>query len=772
MHRNWAKANITLLKEESTELKLAQKNILEIAQNSGDLCKKIINGHSVNFEAAHGEIEGWKNVTKSVSETLDNLNTGLIYDKEVNKLESYRVKSHLMESRETNLKNLVKVQVKAINDEVTLQNKQEMETVLEDITKNSLVNMTETKEIPEQLEELMKLGGSYVPYLKNNEKSLGRNIKEELAKVLDVSYGMKGHKLQLFRGKHLASDIKSFIGNPDLSEEDYSYLIALLEGLENTIQECWTEYTPGKFAKGGKFFKEAFELKGKIVLESDKNVGYGLYTIDQILSLYEKTNLEQGFSKTELTNEEYLRRIAKQKAVLLPVIPEKIHNMLSQEQKEALNSNEGEIGFLRILPKIHKVESPSFWNFQDLTCRTIKTSNSDPVNGVAAVLGEATKPLVKAIIQYLEVRVGFSPAVESGDEAFYQMAGNDFIFEWSETLNSQGDIRNLFPSLKYPFVKEAYKTAFRIARMDQESSQFTLNCLFVVMANNVFRQPTGIYSSGNSEKDEEINGFAIGCKAASPASNLTLLVHEIKILSELERLNLLKNVKIYKRYMDDIKLILIGEKKEMLQALFIISTGYPDCLLVKMQVTYGVNQFLDMKSFIYPPRSRLQIMLLRKKNNSYGITRGDSNTSAKIKGTAMFSYAYRMERRTNTERDRKHQFEVNSLIFRQKGHSKGAFESRIKIVNNKRRRRGSQNNKKVSDGCSKRYGGIITFDQETSSHQHIQKLIKRANLPPQLRPPMLGPGKKLKQYIFTKREFEDKVKKHIESSRESGETSG
>ena len=56
MHRNWAKANITLLKEESTELKLAQKNILEIAQNSGDLCKKIINGHSVNFEAAHGEI--------------------------------------------------------------------------------------------------------------------------------------------------------------------------------------------------------------------------------------------------------------------------------------------------------------------------------------------------------------------------------------------------------------------------------------------------------------------------------------------------------------------------------------------------------------------------------------------------------------------------------------------------------------------------------------------------------------------------------------------
>ena len=585
-------------------------------------------------------------------------------------------------------------------------------------------------------------------------------IRQGLAEHLNQSYGERHFKHKIFQGKNLEQDIITHLGNPNLLDEDCDYLMNLLEGMEETVQNNWEDYKPGQNSKETDFYTNIFDLDGKVIIKSDKNIGYGLYTIEQVIELYQKTNEENGYVKVNITNEEYLKNISKLKAELLPEIPEWIDLKIPLRFKENLKQTEGEIAFMKILPKVHKLQTPSFETFGSLTCRTIKAGNNDPLNAISAVIGKVTKHLVKMVKIYLIRKYGFQPSVEGGDEAFERISSGKWKVEWSRSINAQGDIVNLYPSLDFKYVKIAYEKAFIIVKIDPETCQYIINGLYITMTNNVFRQPCGHFKSGGTTKKQSANGFAIGDLSAAAGSNLTLLISEDKILEKLKIENLLKNIHIYLRYMDDLKILLKGEREDMFKALKIISTGYPQILKLKMKVSYFCNNFLDMKTHHLPPSGEIQISLLRKKNNSYDVTRKSSNTTEHIKKSAMYSYCYRMHRRTNSIRDYKHQHRVNSFIFSSRGQSKKDFLDVVKEVQKKvkkQERRKSKNIKGTYIGKDKKYGGKISYDQETSSHKHIRNLIQRSKLPSHLNLPILVPGVKMEQYIFTKKKFEKKM---------------
>ena len=224
----------------------------------------------------------------------------------------------------------------------------------------------------------------------------------------------------------------------------------------------------------------------------------------------------------------------------------------------------------------------------------------------------------------------------------------------------------------------------------------------------------------------------------------------------------MKNVALHLRYMDDLKLILIGEIDEMIQALYIITSGYPSCLILKAKISFFINDFLDMWTYIYPPESKLKIGLQRKKNCLYDITRESSNTPQVYKNAALYTYSYRMVGRTNQLSDYKQQNKINKIIFKNKGKKPEDFPNilrRVKIKQKIKLRKNPIHENSIQEK-PKLFGGKIVFDMETNSHQYTKRLVRKSKQQ-NYRSPILVPGKPLRSFIFTKREFELRISRFI-----------
>ena len=487
-------------KAEFSEYKQTINTISKKAKEGIEKCRNILKGNGVSYEANEEQIEGWEDIKKEVSETLDNIDLESVYRENTENLKFEKVIEFFIKNKEENVQTLLKNQIKSIKEEIRILDEKEEEIIKKDIEQNVIINMTKENIESETIEETLKTGANYIPKVKRNKRELRKMIRQGLAEHLNQSYGERHFKHKIFQGKNLEQDIITHLGNPNLLDEDCDYLMNLLEGMEETVQNNWEDYKPDQNSKETDFYTNIFDLDGKVIIKSDKNIGYGLYSLEQVLELYQKTNEENGYVKVNITNEEYLKNISKLKTELLPEIPEWIDLKIPLRFKENLKQTEGEIAFMKILPKVHKLQTPSFETFGSLTCRTIKAGNNDPLNAISAVIGKVTKHLVKMVKIYLIRKYGFQPSVEGGDEAFERISSGKWKVEWSRSINAQGDIVNLYPSLDFKYVKIAYEKAFIIVKIDPESCQYIINGLYITMTNNVFRQPVGHFKSGGTTK--------------------------------------------------------------------------------------------------------------------------------------------------------------------------------------------------------------------------------------------------------------------------------
>lgn len=744
--------------------KEAKTRINKDNKNTNQIVKEIFQGKGIEFESKSGKVVGWDDIENETKIIHGNLNIIKKYEDVVNSTKNKFVKKYLEDHKKEHIDSLNSLVVKTINEEAEHRYKTEEETIKLDLER-SIIDMTGESELQGPISKSLEVGGKYVPKIRVNKKELGKNILEDVVNILNSRYDKENNKSRRFNENTIFQDIYSFIGHPDLTNEDKKFLTNIIESLNRTIEDCWKEYEPNKESKNQKFHKDLYNLEDKVIVESDKNVGYCLFTLEQICLLYNKTNEEQGFVPIEITDEQYRNRILKQKMDLIPVIPNWVSANITGKQKLNFGKTQGGIGFLRIMPKIHKLNAPSIKNFHELTCRTIKSSNNDPVNAVASIVGSVTKILLKHFKQYMIKKHGFHPAVPSCEEGFKKLNEKSKTYIWSETLNAKADIKNLYPSLDIKTVLSAHKKAMDIIKTDPKSAMFILNSLHIIMLNNIFRQPSGHFQSGDPTKKNSVNGFAIGCLAAAQSSDLTLLVSEDEILEKLTEENLMKNVALYCRYMDDLKLILIGKIDDILRAMHIIVTGYPSCLTLKIKITFFINEFLDMWSYIYPPESKLQIILQRKKNCLYDITKENSNTTTTYKNAALYSYAHRMTGRTNVVRDYKHQYKINQIIFKKNGREPEAFKNILRQVRNKQNRK-SKIKQKSKKEIFKLSGGKIVYDEETNSHLFVGRLLRKGNPTETFRTPILVPGKKMRSFIYTKYQFERKVKEKYQQERD------
>ena len=170
---------------------------------------------------------------------------------------------------------------------------------------------------------------------------------------------------------------------------------------------------------------------------------------------------------------------------------------------------------------------------------------------------------------------------------------------------------------------------------------------------------------------------------------------------------MLKYIKRYFRFRDDVNLRIKASTEITSKILKIVMCGYPTSIDFNVKVTFLRNTFLNLRFYILPTKNNLSISILRKKHDKHDIVRKTSCSNPNYVGAALRTSSFNMIKYTNNHMDMKHQFKVYNEILNQRGYSTDDFKKAI--IKMKKPKKATLLNRKI-------YSGKITYDKLTNIH--------------------------------------------------------
>ena len=750
------------------------KEVEDHGQASKTVIEMIIGGKSIDFEVENGLPKNWIKTTEDIKEISEALDTEGLLIRIRNETRNTMIRELIDLDLKENIKRIRDFQNETINLEVDKVNSKEKVEIRGNLNTRLISNFT-GKTLPEEIQRYLSNGRKFVPYFKGKKKRVEEMMVVETTRILNGI--MASQTRTLFNPNTLARDVRTNLSNPNLKEEDLSILEDILDGIEEAKMEIQTQRFNGDDdeREWEATIKDLITNDRLLFLESDKGLGFSLLSMEQVITLYRSINKTQSLVLTDLDDKKYLEWVAELKKEYCPGIPKEIRKLLTEGQIDNFQKTEGEIAILRLLIKSGKVDFPSPETFKSLTARTIKTGVNDPVNGVSDIIRVVTQHLMKRMKTYIEEEFGTTFTVVGCDDAYKRIAEIQPQLGLSEGLNMQGDVTEMYPNCVFPVVRRAFNRIGEILKLNTDVMAFIIGGIYILMRANVVREPEGVFQMGL--EDIVRMGLSIGDPCAAEVSDSTMMIYEIDMALALRRERLLQNLGLYLRFRDDIDTKIYGTMEQKLRIIWIIVTNFPHCFHLKISVSFFISFFLDIKR-ITKVGGMEKIALLRKKNNCYDVTRASSNTFENAKLSAMTCYAYRIFRRTNWQKDRKHQFETNVLIMKERGHNEKAFREIVKKVKGKelkrRRKKDTTQEEETTEDVQKRFIPAATWDHTTNNHSRICGILKRAGALERYKRPGYRTNKKVLQLVFTKKSFinylEEFVGRPVTKFKKFGET--
>ena len=245
----------------------------------------------------------------------------------------------------------------------------------------------------------------------------------------------------------------------------------------------------------------------------------------------------------------------------------------------------------------------------------------------------------------------------------------------------------------------------------------------------------------------------MGCKASAIATDILLLASEFRMFSGIKSMQRLHVIKRFIRFRDDVNTRLKGEPEEICSVLKTITTKYPGSIDFNIKVTFLNNTFLNLRTYVLPKQTRLDLSVLRKAHDRHDIVRSDSKTNPRYVGAAIRTAATTALTCTSNQFHLKHQFQVYGEILLHKGYTQQEFKSRVISTKMKLKL-----NKRSKFNFNKPYGGKIIYDSLTHINNYIIKLLKMSGMPDTISLPLSVGSKKVNQYVFSKNKFYKKLK--------------
>ena len=715
---------------------------------------EILEGYSIDFNVKDGAITDWSELVENFKKVADIIDIEKVLKEELAKAKP-NIKRTVNNIEKIATEEIRNYQNKIIKKALMEVNKKEIENIKEDMDSRIISNFTDT-EIPKELLNLLKNGRKFTPRILINNKQAIDLFKEDMANVLNGILSNYGKKLF-----HKNSLIKDIVQKLILvkNNEEQKLLEEVLNEIETLDKAKGSEIIA--FENGPinlkiikKIFKEYIEMENKILIESDKGLGFTLLSMEQITTLFQKINHEQGFILVNMTNEQYLKWISQMKKEYCNTIPIEIKELIEEKDIDEFNNITGHMSILRLLAKSGKIKEPNKNNFDQLTARTIKTGTSDPINRISNIIRIIAN---KLLIRMRNKMDGNINTIVGTDDAVEKVKKIGIQKSLMEAVNVQGDVTEMYPNCTFTTVRLSFIRLGNILNIKPRVITFLIGAVRVIMTCNIVLQPQGVYQMGKGNPEKM--GLSIGDKCAAEVSDLTMIISEFDLATTLKQEKLLMKLIYYVRFRDDLDIKIAGTQEEILKIIFIIMAHLPRCFEIKGKLTFFLSNFLDIKR-IAELGSGEKYMLLRKQKNPYDITRSTSNVEPNAKRAAMMCYAYRSTRKTNSQIDTIHQFKANMIILKKRGYKEEEFVKVMEQVKYRENKKKNDNNLKKEKDNRKFLPGI-RWDEVSGNHLRILKVLRRSKILRRYRTPALKPMKKILGMVFTKKSSTNQMEKYL-----------
>ena len=727
--------------------------------------RRVMESDGVQFESKGGEIEDWDSKIADIRDLVGAVDFESRFTWLGDKFTSLECKKIVSDFLDNNL-TLIRDRINHyIEDFIDESNEREIGEIESNLNGRLLANFSGAL-IPDSLNKILKNGRKFTPFFSPNPNLNKKVFFDDLCNVL--SGLVRGFNGLSIKPETLVKDVTHALTHPDIDEVISKVLeMTLDESINNNFSTAENTYIPRNtrlenLREWVHIVKNEIYGSGLALLESDKNLGFSVLTIEQVLKLYTDINKVQGYSKVNISEIEYLELVHKLKKINCPVIPSQLKWMITKEMELNFINTEGSIAILRLLVKSGKIDTPSVKSFPKLTARTVKSGVTDPINGVSDILRVVSQHIILGLKRLLKEEYGVSFTVVGSSDAYSQMQNVKEQFNLTDAVNLNSDITEMYPNTVFSIVKQATLEAGRLLRIHKDIIDFMINAIFVVMKCNFVRQPTGVYHMDGPDP-----ALSIGDPAAAEISDYTLMISEISMIRALRVAKLSHHLLLYLRFRDDIDAKIGGTLSEILEIIRIIFAHFPPCYHLKSNISVVGSKFLDIKRVVNLGHKEW-LLGLRKRNNSYDITRFHSNTWKAAKWSAMTTYAYRMLRATNSHKDFIHQFRIYKMVLKARGFPNDMFENRVRMIRKReaiRKRIGREASieeklNKLSIG-SKKFIKPVTYDEASKNHSRVANFLKSAGINKSYRNAGFRPSKKVLPIIFTKKKFINGVQEFL-----------
>ena len=295
----------------------------------------------------------------------------------------------------------------------------------------------------------------------------------------------------------------------------------------------------------------------------------------------------------------------------------------------------------------------------------------------------------------------------------------------------EADFSDMYSNINETLLKKHVKMGAELAGLKADSIQYIFSLIEVNMRHSYFHEPDGIFRT--------TSGFSMGDVAASRGSDVVLRGAELLFYAELHSQGLLPHVKVLTRFRDDIFLYVTGSHEKIKQVLKIVFTGYPLEVTLNVESNLIQGKFLNIRLYNDLVDRSPFTTILRKPHTKYDVIPPSSNTHGMYKKCAGRTYFDMVRSHCSHTSEYKRQIETVKTILTEKGFS------HHQIMRMKKKR--GRNTRLPYD---KIYVGKVPFDQTSQIHKFLRNTFASRTFDDEgFSLPMVVPGRKLHQYIFT-----------------------
>ena len=610
----------------------------------------------------------------------------------------------------------------------------EMLHITECLSGQNLFNLSD-RPIEKTLDEWINKGSKYNPYVVKS--------KQAYLKQFDTAFVTCVNKIfkRLLYGRKAISSTADIIGGLRSLKLIKPGASSLIDSLSSSYRQKRSQFNhkvhhvihthataPDNIVKES-FLNNVFKLDdGRLIVESDKKLGFVVINESTYREAYTKINEDQHFAKADITEDWYIKEITDYLHQAELALPSQLSKILKPKDFK-VDIDSPSIGTLRLLPKVQKLQDVSYASVHLLKCRGIKSAMNDPIQVLQLILDKIYSHLLNCLEQQFMTEFGrLSPSVTGVQEALDRLKGTA-SGSWGRSVQLDADFSNMYSNCNATLLKESVRICAVFAGFSEATIEYIENLITVNMEHSYFHEPTGFFHT--------TSGFSMGDHSASRGSELILRTSELGTYRLLRAHSLLELTHHYFRFKDDVEAQPEGTREEVLKAIEIISTSYPQDIQLNVEVGIIQGKFLNLRIYTLPTSTTSYTTILRKRNSKYDVIPPNSNTCPKYKSCAGRTYFDMTRTHCSDPREQERQVQVVKHILHLKGY-------RPRQIKHMRRRR----QPKPPD--DKLYTGKIEFDNVTKIHKYLRAIFADSELDPEVyNLPMAVPGKKLLQYVFT-----------------------